>query len=134
MNIHYALILTFLQLAGPTSDRVLFQVQSHNLSPTEFQKKIKSDPKAVVLDVRTPEETGEGIVEGAMMIDFYQADFDKKLNGLDKTKNYYLYCKAGSRSSKAANLMSEKGFKNVYQLDGGILGWKEAGLRTVKPK
>jgi rhodanese-related sulfurtransferase len=134
MNIHYAVIFALFQFAGQTGELSVFQVKPGTLSPAEFQKKLKSDPKAVLLDVRTPEETNEGIIEGAITIDFYKPDFEKKLNALDKSKNYYVYCKAGSRSSKASNVMSGKGFKTIYNLDGGIMGWKEAGLKVVKPK
>jgi rhodanese-related sulfurtransferase len=134
MNLHCVLVFTILQLIEVSGNFSAIQDDSKLLSPAEFQKKVKSDPKAVILDVRTPGETSQGVIEGATLLDIYQPDFEKKVNALDKSKNYYVYCKAGPRSERASNLMRGKGFKNVYNLDGGILGWKEAGLKTVKPK
>jgi rhodanese-related sulfurtransferase len=39
-------------------------------------------------------------------------------------KNYYIYCRSGARSSRACKIMGKAGFKNLYNLKGGILSWK----------
>lgn len=82
----------------------------------------------IVLDVRTPEEFAEGHLEGAIMIDFYAADFADQLAQLDSDVPYLLYCRSGNRSSQTAALMSDLGFADVAEVDGGVLAWTEAGL------
>lgn len=94
---------------------------------------IKADAPAdlVVLDVRTPEEFAEGHLDGAIMVDFYAADFTDQLADLDPDVPYLLYCRSGSRSGQAAALMEELGFVDVANVDGGILAWSDAGLDVV---
>jgi rhodanese-related sulfurtransferase len=88
---------------------------------------------AQILDVRTPGEWSEGIIEGAIMYDFYEGDFDSNLEKLDKEKPVAVYCKSGGRSGNAMEKMAAMGFKEVYNLKGGIGAWRSADKPTVKP-
>lgn len=97
------------------------------------EKFITHKEGAQLLDVRTPEEWNEGIIEGATMMNFYDADFKQQLEKLDKEKPVAVYCKSGGRSGQAMNMMQEMGFKEVYNLNGGIGAWNNAGEPTVKP-
>ena len=54
-----------------------------------------------------------------------QQDFIFDLEELDKNKNYYVYCRSGNRSAQACAIMNQLGFKNAYNLSGGILEWNE---------
>jgi rhodanese-related sulfurtransferase len=101
------------------------------LGPKAFSEKVKSTPDAVVLDVRTPEEFAEGYIEKAINIDFYRPDFKSQIQKLDKSKSYFVYCKAGGRSASAAELMGKEGFKRVYDLDGGMTAWEENKFPVV---
>ncbi|MBT8320344.1 MAG: rhodanese-like domain-containing protein, partial [Eudoraea sp.] len=80
---------------------------------------------AVLLDVRTPEEFAEGHLEGAVNMDWYQADFAKQLEAIGKGNKVYVYCKKGGRSAEAANLMDSLGYKKVVDLTGGYDAWLE---------
>jgi rhodanese-related sulfurtransferase len=82
--------------------------------------------------VRTPEEWAQGIIKGAVKMNFYDADFSKQIETLDKTQPIYVYCKAGGRSGKTAKQLEKLGFTKVYDLDGGIGAWDEAGYKKVK--
>jgi rhodanese-related sulfurtransferase len=86
----------------------------------------------VLLDVRTPEEFAEGHISGAININYNDEKFSAALDTLDKNKPYEVYCRSGKRSGASATMMSEKGFKKVYNLEGGILKWQEKGFETVK--
>jgi rhodanese-related sulfurtransferase len=77
----------------------------------------------VVLDVRTPEETAEGMIDGAIEIDFQNANFQEQIDQLDKDKTYLVYCRSGGRSADACEMMQEKGFESLYNLEGGYLRW-----------
>lgn len=96
-----------------------------DLTQEEWASKLKNDPKAVVLDVRTEGEVMQGIIPNAINIDIYKGQgFIYRLEELDKTKNYYVYCRSGSRSRQACSIMNRLGFQNAYNLMGGILDWE----------
>lgn len=94
-----------------------------NLSQNEWATQMQNDENAVVIDVRTPEEWSEGIIPNAIKNDIFKENFIENLSGLDKNKNYYVYCKAGGRSAKACEIMNDLGFKNTYNLLGGFMQW-----------
>lgn len=93
-----------------------------NIDQAEFLK--KQSEGAVIIDVRTPGEIADGYIKGATIFaDVNGSDFATKVEALDKSKTYLVYCRSGKRSSTAAHMMVEKGFTNVFNLNGGILGW-----------
>ncbi len=95
-----------------------------NLSETEWVKLHDESEESVILDVRTDDEFSTGYIEGAVNIDFYMGSkFISEIDKLDKSKSYFIYCKSGARSGQTCELMKQKGFKKVYNLEGGILGW-----------
>lgn len=102
-----------------------------NLSPEEMVQRIKDHP-GTILDVRTPEEWAGGIIEGAKKQNFYEDNFAEQLQSLPKDQPVYVYCAAGGRSSEAAKIMSEMGFSEIYNLDGGMGRWNAQGLPTAK--
>lgn len=85
-----------------------------------------------IIDVRTPRETSAGHLEGAELFDIYESAFMEQLNTLDKTGNYYLYCRSGSRASHAIEMMKELGFTGELH-NGGTLAnaADETGLAVV---
>lgn len=95
-----------------------------NLTNAEWKNAVNNDSKAVIIDVRTDDEVAEGIIENAKHLDIHQPQaFMEGLNDLDKDGNYYVYCRAGSRSSQACQIMEQLGFKNTYNLSGGFSNW-----------
>ena len=96
-----------------------------NLSQEDWKTQLDTDTNAVVLDVRTDAEVAEGIIPNAIQINIYEGQgFVYKLEELDKSKNYYVYCRSGNRSGQACAIMNQLGFENAYNLVGGILEWK----------
>ena len=80
---------------------------------------------AVIIDVRTDNELAAGIIPNAVHIDFYRGhDFIAEIQKLDKDKNYYVYCRSGNRSGQACKIMGQLGFKNAYNLIGGMMQWQ----------
>lgn len=95
-----------------------------DLLQENWKSLLEADENSVVLDVRTKDECDEGIIPNAIMIDIYEGhDFIKELETLDKTKNYYVYCKAGGRSAQACGIMKQMGFEKAYNLVGGFSNW-----------
>lgn len=103
------------------------------LTPEAFKDELSSAPNAVIIDVRTPAEVQEGMIRGAVNLDIKDSTFTGKISELDKNKNYFVYCKAGTRSDDAAKQMEEMGFKNISVLEGGMIKWKATGFETVEP-
>tara|TARA_B100001287_G_scaffold122554_1_gene103343 strand:- start:79 stop:468 length:390 start_codon:yes stop_codon:yes gene_type:complete len=80
-----------------------------------------------LIDVRRPSEFNNGHIENAINIDYYDGNFSKSFDNLDKSQIIVLYCKSGRRSSKSAVKLVEKGFNNVYNLKGGFEVWTFKG-------
>ena len=99
-----------------------------NYSATEFAEKIKELPSAPIVDVRTPDEFAKGHLQNAKNIDWNGADFSKQTALLDKSKPVFIYCFSGRRSAAAASQMRSEGFKEVYELNGGMMKWRAANL------
>lgn len=96
-----------------------------NLNAQEFYNKITSDNNAIILDVRTPQEYSEGHIPDSILIDIYSPKFPNKIAELDRNKNYYIYCRSGSRSYHAGVFMLSEGFSSVQHLEDGIISWTE---------
>ncbi|MFV8270991.1 rhodanese-like domain-containing protein [Flavobacterium sp. GT2N3] len=95
-----------------------------NLTQEDWVSQFETDDNAVILDVRTEAEFNEGIIANAINIDIHLGQgFITEIEALDKTKNYYVYCRSGMRSAKACEIMKEQGFENAYNLVGGITEW-----------
>ena len=75
------------------------------------------------LDVRTPEEIANGKINNALEANVTGSDFQTEISKLDTNKTYLVYCRSGVRSVKACNLMVEKGFHNLINLEGGYNAW-----------
>jgi phage shock protein E len=85
----------------------------------------------VVLDVRTPDEYAEGHLDGAVLVDFYGADFADQLGRLDPAVPYLVYCHSGNRSGQTLTMMQQLGFASAVDIDGGIVAWQASGLPVV---
>ena len=94
---------------------------------------IANDSDVVVLDIRTPDEYAAGIIEGAINIDFFDADFAAQLDALDKDVHYVVYCRSDNRSGQAMGTFAALGFAEVTEVDGRIVDWHAAGLPVVVP-
>ena len=94
-----------------------------NLDVKSFAKKIMTDKEVIILDVRTPAEFAQGAIKGAINIDVNASNFKEKVSALDKEKSYLIYCRSGMRSVKACNIMSENGYRQLFNLLGGYQAW-----------
>jgi rhodanese-related sulfurtransferase len=120
-----ALLASVLLLAGCSSSS-----SAIDLSVSEFSSKV-TEAGIITLDVRTPGEFNEGHIAGAILVDFQSGNFESEIATLDKSKTYAVYCRSGSRSGQAVKIMSDEGFTKLYNLDGGVIDWANAGLPLV---
>lgn len=102
------------------------------LEPEAFLRELNSDHKSILLDVRKPEEYAEGHLEHAINLDWTNTDsFMQYTIQADTTLTYYIYCKSGIRSHKAASAMKRRGLK-TKEMKGGITKWMKNGLPIEK--
>ena len=92
-----------------------------------FEKEVNQTPEPQLVDVRTLAEYRDGHLQGAILIDIREATFDSLIQQLDRERPVFVYCRSGRRSLEAAKILEKNNFKIVYNLDGGIIAWKEKG-------
>ena len=96
-----------------------------NIGPAEFKKEMQTEATDYLLvDVRTADEFNAGAIEGAMNYDFLNGDFQAQSEKWDPSQPIYLYCAKGGRSSKAAEILKNKGFERIVELKGGYSSWE----------
>jgi len=101
-----------------------------NMNVEDFSKKT-AESGVVILDVRTPGEFMTGHIQDAQNIDFESGSFESQIESLDKNGTYAVYCRSGNRSGQAVKVMQDAGFKNIYNLNGGVIDWANTGLPLV---
>jgi len=117
-------MLSALMAVGCSSSKTAEQAGTvTTLKVDEFAQVIKQR-KVRLIDVRTPKEYAEGHLKGAENIDIKAADFSERTKEVQG--RVAVYCLRGGRSLKAAKQLAAQGC-TVYNLDGGIQAWKQAG-------
>jgi len=93
---------------------------------------ILNNDNTSVVDVREDKEIQGGIIKGAQHIKL--ADLPSRISGIAKDKNapVLVYCRSGSRSGHACDLLSKAGYEDVSNLTGGIMAWESANLPVAK--
>lgn len=92
-----------------------------------------ADAGATLVDVRTDGEVAEGMIPGAIQIEYNSAEMEAQFNELDKSKPVLVYCAAGGRSGSTKAQLAEWGFQEVYDLDGGMGAWVASGMAVEQP-
>ena len=97
-----------------------------NLECEDWVKRIDSDQKKIILDVRTTEEFEEKSIPNAVLANILEpSEFMNVVGKLEKDYKLLVYCRSGIRSQKACNILDQLGFKETYNLNGGILEWEK---------
>ena len=109
--------------AGCQAQTASSEVVNIDVNVADFAAGLDTISNAFLLDVRTDSEFASGHLKGATQIDFYRDDFEEAIAALDKNQPVFVYCRSGNRSGKAAKQMKAMGFKEVYNLEGGIGAW-----------
>ena len=107
-----------------------------DISAVEANDYLSSDSRArdnaVVLDIRTGKEFGDGHIKGAMNLNFLGDDFKEKLAKLDRDRVYVMHCQSGGRSGRAKAVFKELGFKKILHIQDGYRAWASAGFAVEK--
>ena len=112
MRLFFVLLLTSLSLHS--------QETIESISYADYLN-IDNSNDFIVIDVRTPEEHKIKRIKNSININFYDEKFIDFFKIYEKDENILIYCRSGRRSLEAVKKLSKKGFKNIYDLKGGIL-------------
>ena len=92
-----------------------------DITALQLSSRLKENPGLRLIDVREPHEREISNLEGSELIPLGQ--FAARLNELDSAEELILFCKAGTRSTRALEILASAGFKKVKNLKGGINAW-----------
>jgi len=95
-----------------------------NIDQYKWLNLVGESKNSIIIDVRTAEEFVEGFIENAINLDIYNSsNFLDEIQKFNKNSNFYIYCRSGARSYQACEILKQFGYKNVFNLVGGISQW-----------
>ncbi|MFA7404134.1 MAG: rhodanese-like domain-containing protein [Pelobacteraceae bacterium] len=97
-----------------------------NISARDAKALLDANKNIYLLDVRTPQEYSQGKLAGSVLIPI--GEFERRTREVPKNKTIVVYCAVGSRSKPVANFLSQQGYKDVYNMTDGIVGWYRNGF------
>lgn len=115
------------QPAGGNENQSQTAAGIQELSPLDFEQRLKSASNFYLIDVRTPEEFSEKRLAGAVNMNIQDGGFENAVRTLDASRPVYIYCLSGGRSASAAEVFQKAGFKEIYNLEGGLMKWGAEG-------
>lgn len=100
------------------------------ISPQEASA-LTAEKKAIIIDVREDNEWNTVHIPGAIHIPL--AQLSTRLTELQPYKNTAIItqCRSGARSAKALDILKSAGFSHVQNMEGGLIAWHKAGLKTL---
>ena len=102
-----------------------------SLDPYYFHLEYLKDDSSLMLDVRMPFEFRGKRIRDAVNIPTSQ-EMETFTDTLSRSHSLFIYCYNGYRSRRAAEMFYDKGFRKVYNLEGGIVAWRKDGMPTVR--
>lgn len=96
-----------------------------NVSARDIKSLMDKNKDIYLLDVRTPQEYSQGKLAGSVLIPI--GEFERRIREVPKNKTIVVYCAVGSRSKPVAGFLSQQGYKDVYNMTDGIVGWYRNG-------
>lgn len=101
--------------------RLIRKIYRHkeNISLNEMAEILKTNNNAILLDVRSEQEYSEGHISGSINIPVYDLEKVAKRR-LNVESIIIVYCSAGVRSKRAIQILKKLGYKNLYNIEGGI--------------
>lgn len=107
--------------ASPTREMIMEGQLWADVSPEDGKQMVEgADPR--IIDVRTPQETAEGIIPGAILIPIEQIE-SRHAEIPNDGRTTLIYCAAGGRSAAACGFLIDKGYSNLHNLEGGMSAW-----------
>jgi phage shock protein E len=97
-----------------------------NVTSTEAKALLAKNSKTVLLDVRTPDEYRQAHLKGALLIPL--GELQRRVQEIPRDRPVLVYCAVGARSLSAAGFLASKGYRDIYNMSDGLVGWYKNGL------
>jgi rhodanese-related sulfurtransferase len=97
-----------------------------NISARDAKELLDTNKNIYLLDVRTTQEYTQGRLAGSVLIPI--GEFERRVREVPKNKTIVVYCAVGSRSKSVAGFLAQQGYKEVYNMTDGIVGWYRNGF------
>jgi len=133
MKSYYILTAFILLLSSTSRGQVPDSLKFKSLPPAEFLKAYQNSYKALLIDVREFFEYKKSRLKDAVNIPSF-GNLEVAADTINKSKELFFYCTSGFRSKRVAKFFYDKGFTNVYSLDGGIMAWKKDKLAVDRKR
>ncbi|MCS7208949.1 MAG: rhodanese-like domain-containing protein [Fimbriimonadales bacterium] len=128
MRIRETLIAALLGVSVAGCEVQQAQSEKATVTPREVYEQRESK-EVLIIDVRTPEEFKAERIEQAQNKPLDK--IDQWVKELPKDKKIYFVCRSGNRSERAQRIAQQAGYKNAYNMEGGMLAWRREGLPVV---
>ncbi|GAB4372999.1 MAG: hypothetical protein Kow0042_16670 [Calditrichia bacterium] len=132
VGIYFIMLLVFASCGETQTADGDYQI----VKPQELAQWLENKKEMLIIDVRTPGEyVGElGHIEGSLLRPLQE--MENWISEFEKNKNdrIVMVCRSGNRSGVSSRYFSRHGFKNVYNLQGGMRAWNKAGLPISRSK
>ncbi len=128
--IAFACLLLLTALSGCVAEQKLPEKAQYTDVSVQQAKEMIDRGDVFILDVRTQEEYDAGHIKNSTLIPLQV--LDKRLNELPRDGKILVYCRSGSRSAQASQILVNNGFKEIYNMKGGIMDWTNAGYEVIK--
>jgi rhodanese-related sulfurtransferase len=92
-----------------------------SITTDELRTRLNQGVHPIIIDVREAEEVAEGMIPGALHIPL--GEITLRHHEIERSKDIILVCRSGKRSQKAYEFLQTQGFKNLFNMDGGMLEW-----------
>lgn len=102
----------------------------HLVTPEEAAVLIESD-QVKIIDVRAELAFDKKHLKNAVNIEVENDDLNSVLDQMKKDEPLLVYCNKGGQSERCAQILKEKGFTLIYDMDGGIAKWEESGRQVI---
>lgn len=95
------------------------------ITPAELKERLDAGDEPVLVDVREPFEASIADLPDHGQVRIPSGEFARRFSELDPDAEVVLYCRSGSRSARATQLLVANGYEHARNLEGGILRWRQ---------
>lgn len=133
MKFLFAFIFILLTGVLPLNGQVPDSSKYQSLDPYYFHLEYLKKDSSLLIDVRQPFEFKGRRIKNAINIPS-SGNIERAADTLNKDFAYFLYCLTDHRSRRVAETLYDKGFRKLYNLEGGIVAWRKDGMPVEKGK
>jgi rhodanese-related sulfurtransferase len=125
--------ILFLLILSSASAQTQDSIKVKLLSPAAFLSEYQKSENALLVDVREFFEYRKSRIKNAINMPSSE-NLEMETDTINKSQKMFFYCTSGFRSKRVAKYFSEKGFVNLYSLDGGINAWKKEKMAVDRKR